>query len=173
MFSAVQFDPSSCTSLTLVDMPIIILVYILRFHVFFAYKSRYAAITAHVRYDCLTHFFTAWPGATLSSLHPSLYNKYLLISFFSLSFPLFESRRLSAGSYQQRQKLLFSAVSYWFCLMNTRRSCTGFCLGRNAHRKIYIGRNRARDESVYVRSCTIRLTAWQKQTEPLFPCNWI
>ena len=107
------------------------------------------------------------------TLMPSfcLYNKYLLVSFFSL-FPLFESRRrrrivvrvISAKT----DSAIFSCILLILFDEHTCRSNPGMCLGRNAHTQIY-----REKQSVYVRSCTIRLTAQQKHTEPLFPCNWI
>lgn len=108
------------------------------------------------------------------------YNKYLLISFLfiiSLCLNPDDGGELSTGSYLQKTEAAIF-VCMLLILFDERtsysRSCITLCLGRNSHTEICIrGRNRARDETEYVCSCTIRLTARQKHAEPLFPCNWI
>lgn len=65
-------------------------------------------------YNSLTRVYTLClpsPSTTNICWFPSFHYFHCL--------NLEDGRGLSAGSYQQRQKLLFSAVSYWFCLMNT------------------------------------------------------
>lgn len=124
--STVQFDLRSPPSLTLVVMP----RWFNRTH-----TVSMRSLTENAFHVCDGIKFQIHTDADLRTPHglmslsqfdPGLhslptfffYNKYIFVLPFSL-FPLPESRGLSAGSYRQRQNLLFSAVSYWLCLMNT------------------------------------------------------
>lgn len=87
----------------------------------------------------------------LHSLPPIIPLQQIFADFifhYFLCLNLEDGRGLSAGSNRQRQRLLFSAVSHWFYLMNTHVSPAQNPAWGQMHTQRYIGRNRARDDSI-------------------------